>query len=235
MTCLVRKWAVVVPLLFVAVLASAVPAGRIVLLQYISGSVSIQPRGTGSWVAAVSNRPLTMSDNLWTDKASRAELNVGTGIIRMNSETSLTIVNADIHTIQLKINQGSLHLHVRHLFGGEIYEVDSSNGAFTLTKSGDYRIDVDPKTDTTTITTWKGEGSITGERRAIRVRSREQVRITGVSADYDRHGAPAPDAFDEWCRVRNTRQDSAYPAMYPPYPPFYPPSGVIVYGPRPWH
>jgi len=234
MTRLVHKWAVVVPLLSVVALASAAPYGRIVVLQYINGSVSIQPRGAGSWALAESNRQLAISDNLWTDKASRAELNTGTGILRINSETSLTIVNVNNRTVQVKINQGSLHLHVRHLFGGEIYEVDSSNGTFTLMKSGDYRIDVDPKTDTTTITTWKGEGSVTGERQAIRVRSREQVRITAVTAAYERHAAPGPDAFDEWCRVRNTRQDSAYPAMYP-LPPYYPSPGVVVYGPRPWH
>jgi hypothetical protein len=222
---MVRKyWAALMLLLFGAVLVTASPAGRVALLQYINGSVSIQPRGTGDWVAAVSNQPLTIADNVWTDKSSRAELNVGTGMVRMNSETSLTIVNVDRRTVQMRIHQGTLHVHVHHLFAGEIYEVDSSNGSFTLTKAGNYRIDVDPKADTTTITTWKGEGSITGERPAVRVRSHEQVRLSGVMAAYERHNAPSPDGFDEWCRVRNQRQDSAFTARYP--------SGVIVYGRR---
>ena len=66
------------------------PPGRAVRLQYMSGSVSIQPNGTEDWVAATLNRPLTNSDNIWTDKQSRAELNVGTGLLRMGDETSLT-------------------------------------------------------------------------------------------------------------------------------------------------
>src|SRR5580658_5433261 len=60
--------------------------GRVARLQYMSGSVSIQPQGTGDWVSGSVNRPLTNSDNVWTDKDSRAELNVGTGILRMSNE-----------------------------------------------------------------------------------------------------------------------------------------------------
>lgn len=232
-----KYWAALMLLLLGAVFATAAPAapaGRIAVLQYINGAVSIQPHGTGSWVAAVSNDPLKNADNVWTDKTARAELNVGTGLMQLNSETSLTIVNVDRRTVQVRLHQGTLNLHVRHLFGGEIYEVDSGNGSFTLTKSGDYRFDVDPKTNTTTITVWKGEGSITGELPVVRVKAHEQVRLAPAAAAYERHKDPAPDAFDEWCHVRNHRADSAYPRVYPyPYPYPYPP-GVVVYG-RPWY
>jgi len=235
MNILARKysWAALMPLLFGAVLATAAPPGR-ALLQYTNGAVSVQPHGTGSWVAAAANQRLNTSDNVWTDKDSRAELNVGTGLMQLNSQTSLTLVNVDRRTVQVRLNQGTLYLHVRHLFDGEIYEVDSSNSAFTLTKSGDYRFDVDPQTDTTTITVWKGEGSVTGDRPAVRVKGHEQVRLIGVAAASERHKDPKPDGFDEWCRVRNQREDHAYPRVYPyPYP--YPP-GVIVYGrPGPWY
>jgi hypothetical protein len=230
MKILAPKYWALVPLLFWAVLATAAPPGRVALLQYINGSVSIQPRGTGNWVPAVLNRPLTTSDVVWTEKASRAELNVGTGMMRMNSETSLTIVNVDRRTVQVRIHQGTLHLHVRHLFPGEIYEVDSSNGSFTLKKAGDYRFDVDAKADSTTITAWKGEGTLTGERPAVRVRAHEQVQLFGGTASAEHRKAPAPDAFDEWCRVRNQRQDSAFSAQRPPGVVVYPPGGVIVYG-----
>ena len=37
----------------------------------------MQPGGVNDWVAASLNRPLTTSDRVWTDKNSRAELNVG--------------------------------------------------------------------------------------------------------------------------------------------------------------
>ena len=225
---LVRKSSVVLVLLLCgAVLAAAAPPRRVAFLQYINGSVSVQPNGTGSWVKAASDRALGVGDNVWTDTASRAELNLGTGLLQMNSQTSLTLVSVDPASVQLRLNQGTLNLHVRHLFGGEIYEVDSKNGSFTLNKSGDYRFDVDPKTDTTTITVWKGEGTVSGDRPTKKVHAHQQIRLSGITAAYESHGTPKPDGFDEWCRIRNKRQDSVYPYGYP-YPP-----GVVVYG-RPW-
>ena len=209
-----KYWAALMPLVFGAILATAAPqAGRIALLQYVNGTVSVQPHGTGSWVAAAANRPLTVADNVWTDKDSRAELNVGTGLMQLNSETSLTLVNVDRGTVQVRLHQGTLFLHVRHLFDGEIYEVDSSNGSFTLTKSGNYRFDVDPKANTTAITVWKGEGSVSGNRPVVKVKAHEQVLLSGTAVEH--HKNPKPDGFDEWARVRNQRQDSAYPHVYP--------------------
>ncbi len=49
-------------------------AGRI---GFIQGSVSFQPGGEGDWVQAVPNRPLTVGDNLWVDRDSRAEVQIG--------------------------------------------------------------------------------------------------------------------------------------------------------------
>src|SRR5271157_6237119 len=69
------------------------PPGRVARLQYSSGQVSMQPGGVNDWIAASLNRPLTTSDRVWTDKDSRAELNVGDGFIRMSSETSVTLTN----------------------------------------------------------------------------------------------------------------------------------------------
>src|SRR5262249_55297221 len=47
---------------------AADPPSRVARLQYMSGSVSIQPHGTEDWVAGSINRPLTSTDNIWTDK-----------------------------------------------------------------------------------------------------------------------------------------------------------------------
>jgi hypothetical protein len=191
------------------------PPGRAARLQYMSGSVSIQPRGTEDWVAGTLNRPLTISDNVWTDKASRAELNVGTGLLRMSDETSLTLTNVSDNTVQVELHQGVLDLHVRHLFGGEIYEIDTPNIAFTIQKSGVYRFDVDPNGDATVVTVRKGEGDATGQGPAVRVHSNEQVRFSdATSMTHTVAEAPPYDGFDDWCAVRDKREDSSLSAQY---------------------
>ena len=144
----------------------------------MTGSVSVQPQGTGDWVQGSLNRPLTNGDNVWADKDSRAELNVGTGLMRISSETSLTVTNVSNDAVQVELHQGTLNVHIHKLYGHEVYEVDSPNQAFTVTKDGDYRFDVDPNGDTTLVTVWKGEGEATGQGPAVKVHEGQQARFT---------------------------------------------------------
>jgi hypothetical protein len=191
------------------------PPGRVARVQYMSGEVSMQPGGVNDWVAASQNRPLTTADRVWTDKNSRAELNVGDGFIRMNSETSLTLSNVGDNTIQLELDQGVLEVTVRHLERGEIYEIDTPNLAFTVMKSGVYRFDVDPNGDQTLVTVRSGYGEATGKGSAVRVNSGQQVRFSGSnSLTHTAQGAPARDGFDDWAQVRDKRLENSVSARY---------------------
>jgi len=191
------------------------PSGRVARVQYMSGQVSIQPGGVNDWIAASTNRPLTSADRIWTDKESRAELNVGDGFIRMNSETSLTLTNVSDGTVQVELDQGILSLTVRHLAPGEIYEVDTPNYAFTVMKSGVYRFDVYPSEDQSWVTVRSGYGEATGRGNAVRVNSGTQVRFTsGNSLQHTAENAPARDGFDDWVQVRDKRLDNSVSARY---------------------
>jgi len=151
------------------------PPGRVARLQYMTGQVSVQPEGTGDWVQGSANRPLTNADNVWADRESRAELGLGNGLLRISSESSLTLTNIDNNAVQVSLHQGALNVHVRHLYEGEVWEIDTPNLAFTVRKPGDYRFDVDPNGDSTMITVRKGEGEATGRVRqcAFTVESRQ--------------------------------------------------------------
>ncbi len=219
-----RRFTLALCVLFVVTsTAFADPPSRAVRLKYFSGQVSIQPGGVDDWVAATMNRPLTTSDNVWADKDSRAELHLGTAAVRLNEETSVTLANVGDSTVQVQLHQGTLNLRVAHLYDGEIYEIDTPNLAFTVLKSGSYRFDVDATAGTTLVTVWKGEGEATGEGRGVRVHSKEQARFfNGKSLAYGTGPAPNYDGFDDWCRVRDDREDHAYSVRYVP-------RGVIGY------
>ena len=183
-------------------------------LQFMSGSVSVQPHGTDDWVAGALNRPLTNSDNIWADKNSRAEINVGTGLIRIDSESSLTLTNVSENAVQLQLHQGAMNLHIRDL-EGQTYEVDTPNQAFTVQQRGDYRFDVNPDADTTVVTVWRGEGESTGDGPAVRIHENEQARFSdGTSLKNQMHAAPEPDAFDQWAQSRDERFDHSQSARY---------------------
>lgn len=192
------------------------PPARAARLQFMSGSVSVQPHGTDDWVAGALNRPLTNSDNIWADKNSRAEISLGTGIVRIDSESSLTLTNIDQNTVQLQLHQGAMNLHVRRLYDGETYEVDTPNQAFTVSRPGDYRFDVDSNADATVITVWRGEGESTGSGPAVRIRDGQQARFADGTntADAELHSAPSPDQFDEWASSRDDRFDHSASSKY---------------------
>ncbi len=191
------------------------PPGRVARVQYMSGEVSMQPGGVNDWVAAAMNRPLTTADRVWTDKNSKAELNVGDGFIRMNSETSLTLSNVSDNTVQMELDQGVLEVTVRHLEKGEIYEVDTPNLAFTVMKTGVYRFDVNPSQDQTWVTVRSGYGEATGKGAAVRVNSGQQVRFSGAtSLQHAVYAAPPRDGFEDWAQVRDKRLADSISARY---------------------
>jgi hypothetical protein len=191
------------------------PPSRVARLQYTSGEVSLQPGGMNDWVAGTINRPLTTADRLWTDKNSRAELHLGSAAMRVSAETSMTLTNLTDDTLQVQLDQGTLNLRVRRLYHGETYEVDTPNIAFTIMKAGEYRFDVDPNGDATLVTVWRGEGEATGEGRSVKVKSDRQARFTvGSSLAHQIYDAPNGDGFDDWCRVRDKRQDYSQSARY---------------------
>jgi len=82
-------------------------------------------------------------------------------------------------------------------------------------KSGEYRFDVAPDGDVTLVTVRKGEGDATGDGPAVRLRSHQRARFTsGTSLAHEVYEAPSPDGFDDWCHVRNQREDHAISARY---------------------
>src|SRR5579885_610603 len=68
------------------------PPGVAARLSYTAGAVSIQPAGVEEWTAADLNRPFTTGDRLWTDRNSRAELQVGSLDIRLARTTGFTFL-----------------------------------------------------------------------------------------------------------------------------------------------
>src|SRR5678815_3795843 len=124
--------------------------------------------------------------------------------MRVNAETSLTFTNLSDDTFQVQLDQGTLNLRIRRLYAGEIYEVDTPNIAFTITKAGEYRFDVDPQGDITFVTVRKGQGEATGDGRSVKVKGDRQARFSGgTSLVHTVYDAPnrcllyTSDAADE--------------------------------------
>jgi hypothetical protein len=191
------------------------PPSRVARLNYSTGSVSFQPGGQGDWVDVDTNRPLTSGDNLWADKGARAELHVGSTAIRMNAETSLTFLDLDDHSTQLRLSLGSVLLRVRHLDDGDNFEVDTPNLAFAVQAAGEYRIDVNADGNQTVTTVWKGRGEATGGGSSYDVVAGQEARFDGTDQlDHEIAQIGGSDDFANWSFDRDKLEDGAESANY---------------------
>jgi hypothetical protein len=191
------------------------PPGRVARLSYSIGSVSFQPGGEGDWVQAVVNRPLTTGDNLWADRDSRAELQTGSTSIRIDSETSLTVLELDDRITQLKLSQGSVIVRVRHIDDEDQFEIDTPNLAFQVQRTGEYRIDVSADGNETDTTVWHGRGEVTGGGASYVVVAGQRARFTGTDQlDHEIGQIPNRDDFDNFSFQRDGREDHAESSNY---------------------
>lgn len=195
--------------------AAADPPSRVARLGYISGAVSFSPAAEDDWVQAGVNRPLGTGDRLWSDTRARAEIQVGGAVIRMGAATGLSVLNLDDRIAQLQLSQGVLNVRVRRLERGQVFEVDTPNLAFVLRRPGEYRIEVDPDRDETTILVRRGEGEVYGENMSYVIDSRQPVRFTGNDLRERRSfEAPGFDDFDRWSSDRDRAFDGSISARY---------------------
>jgi hypothetical protein len=187
-------------------------AGRI---SYTQGSVSFQPGSQGDWLDAVPNRPLASGDNLWADRNSRAEVQIGSTSIRLGSETSVTLLDLESNVTQLRVSMGSLFFRVRHVASDDTFEVDTPNLAFNVTEPGEYRIDVNESGDKTTATVWRGDAEITGGGSSYRLAEGQQGTFSGVDQlRYDVGEIGRQDDFSRWCFARDQREDHIRSSQY---------------------
>ncbi len=192
------------------------PPTRVARLGYMEGSVSFQPAGEDEWVGAVPNRPMTTGDKLWADNNSRAELQLGSAVIRLGANTSISFLDLDDHTVQLQLSSGMIDVRIRRIDGDDDFEVDTPNLAFTATRPGRYRfIATEDGTHTIIGIRGGGDGEATGNGQTYAMHSDERGDFTGTDSLYaDVEPIQEPDAFDAWVDGREHRYDSSRSAQY---------------------
>ena len=194
--------------------AQADPPGRVARLSYANGSLSFAPAGSGQWVAADLNRPLTTGDRLSVPAAARAELHIGAAVVRLNDNTGLSFLTLSDETVQLKLTRGTMLVRLRSLTGKEVFEIDTPNLAFSLQEPGEYRIDVN-NDNTSSVTVRRGTGIAYGDRDSVTIREAEQARFADTNLTELSIGRmPAYDSFDRWANDRDRAEDRSVSAQY---------------------
>jgi hypothetical protein len=192
------------------------PPSVVARLAFSQGAVSFQPAGTDDWVDAGVNRPVTIGDKLWSDQDGRVELQLDASTIRLFHSTGFSFLNLNDNVTQVRLSEGTILVRVRHLDENETYEIDTPNLAFSISRPGTYRINVDEGGDATSIRVRDGEGQVTGGGASYSVRAHDDAVFSGtdqlnadvqdLSADYDE--------FDTWSANRDRRGEHSRSAQY---------------------
>jgi hypothetical protein len=181
----------------------------------MEGSVSFQPAGEPDWVQAVVNRPMTTGDKLWTDKDSRAELQLGSAVIRLNSNSGFSFLNLDDKTVQIQLTSGSVNVRVRRLDRDDVVEIDTPNLAFSVTQPGSYRVEASEDGSYSIVSIREGGGESTGNGQTYTLHAGQRGTFSGTdSLKTEVISIGGPDQFDDWAYNRDRRYDESRSARY---------------------
>jgi hypothetical protein len=191
------------------------PPSRVARISYLQGAVSFQAAGTETWSRAELNRPVTEGDGLWTDVADRAELDLGSAVIRMDSRTTLDFLTFDDRVVQTRVILGVISVTVRRMAPSEVLEIDTPNVAVTFLQPGQYRLDVQPEMDSTFVTVRTGDAEVSGTRLDFTAHAGQRANISGPDAvEWGLASALAPDKFDDLCDMRDRRENASASEQY---------------------
>ena len=228
------------------------PPARVARIGYTRGPVSLLPAGDQAWAAAELNRPLTTGDELWTDDDANAELDLGNAFVRLDSRTSVSILNLDDYGVQLSLLAGNMQVRLRSLDEDDEFEVDTPQASITLLRTGNYRIGTaapEDGIDQTDVIVRSGQLEVGAPGQAFTVRAGQAASVTGLEEiSYEITPAPPLDTFDDFCNTRDESVDEAaadeYVSPYvigrrdldpygswrviSPYGPVWFPSGMVV-------
>lgn len=190
------------------------PSARVARASYLQGEVSFRPATVDDWTSATLNYPLTTGDHLWTDTASRAELQVGSNAIRLAPLTAFEILSLDDNHVQLRLTQGAVLVSLNDLEDDDNIEIDTPTGAVSLLRTGTYRVDVSEDGATSTVTVRQGNAEVASNSSTVPVRADETVLFTADGASPDVRAAAPLDEYDEWAMARDRSIDQSVSAQY---------------------
>jgi hypothetical protein len=183
------------------------PPSRVARLNWITGDIAFQPATLDTWTEATVNYPLTTGDHLYVNAGARAELHIDENVIRLNGNSGFGFLNLDDSIAQMSLSEGSLEIRLRYLDPNDIFEIDTPNGAVTLLRAGEYRVDVNPYANNTAVTVHDGQAEMYRDGDSLLI-TRRQTAWFRDGRDPQLSPEQLNDAFDRFAALRNDAEDA---------------------------
>jgi hypothetical protein len=131
--------------------AAVDPPSRAARLGDVSGQVWLYNSDSNEWAGVSRNQPLTSGDRIATDNDGRAEITLGTTVLRLDAATEIEIVLLDDARFVVRLQGGSVAARLRNAQALAEFELASDEGRFRVQAVGRYRFDRAEQTSDVTV------------------------------------------------------------------------------------
>jgi hypothetical protein len=189
---------------------------RVGRVSDVGGELYLAPQDRATdWAAIGVNYPVTSGDNLWVAPGGRAEIDFGSGQLRVAGDTNLQVSILDERRLALFVASGRVILRLRTLERGDSALVDTSDIQIQINRPGLYRIDVAPERQQTVLMVREGEADVRFGGGMQQVLPGHLAAISSAGpANIALQSGFDIDGFDAWSAVRDRRYDTSTSARY---------------------
>ena len=189
---------------------------RVGRVSELAGAVYLAPQDRASdWALIGQNYPLTGGDNLWVAPEGRAEVDFGSGQLRLAGDTNVQVSALDEHRLALFVASGRVILRLRTLDTGDSATIDTPHTQIQLDRPGAYRVDVTPDRQQTILIVREGEADMrfSGGTQQVLPGQMASIGASDAANVAIRNGF-GTDGFDAWSAVRDRTYDASPSAAY---------------------
>ncbi len=185
-------------------------------LSFTDGEVSFWRPGADDWAPAQINIALAPGDELYAGDRANLEIQIGPrAYVRAGADTQIGLENQEPDFLQLKVTSGHASVDIRSIAAGHAIELDTPNAAFTIERTGYYRVDIDNAT-TAFISRRGGQATmVPAGGEAVAIAPSEEVVLEGADNPHvATYVAPEIDAWDRWNYDRTDHLIDSVSARY---------------------
>jgi hypothetical protein len=190
--------------------AWADPPGRVGRIASFDGNVWLFDDEQQEWVQARRNRPLTEGDRLSAERGARAEVQIGSGTLRLDGATDIEFTHLDDSRVHVRVLGGSVALRVRGSQSAREFALITQEGRYEPLRPGHYRVDVEERSSLGETLAgamrFEAQDSVLEISDGQRAEFWQERGTTGGVTHYS-WSQPSSDRFGDWV-AREDREDT---------------------------
>jgi hypothetical protein len=189
------------------------PPDRVGRVSEVNGQAWIYATDSNEWIPAVRNRPVTTGDRISTEADGRAEVRIGSSVLRIAPNSELEVLRLDDDNLNLQLHSGSVTARLRTREAADEFSLATGEGLFRTDRTGNYRFDrVDENSNATALSgqiTYEGDGTALTVQQGQRVEFWKEGGVPQYSIT-----SPARDEFASWVASRDAREERSVSTRY---------------------